>query len=76
MILFSVSDSEFEGTLCRLCGLLSSYLEEEELRNLELIKEWQVHVGSNSHSVSIYYNYVEALNRLGCEFIKGCTCKS
>ena len=38
MMLFSASDSEFEGTLCRLCGLPSSLLEEEELRNLELIK--------------------------------------
>ena len=38
MMLLSVSDSEFEGTLCRLCGLLSSHLEEEELRNLELIE--------------------------------------
>ena len=35
MMLLSVSDSEFEGTLCRLFGLLSSLLEEEELRNLE-----------------------------------------
>ena len=36
MMLLSVSDSEFEGTLCRLCGLLSSLLEEEELRNLDI----------------------------------------
>ena len=38
MMLLSVSDSEFEGTLCSLCGLLSSLLEEEELRYLELIE--------------------------------------
>ena len=38
MMLLSVSDSEFEGTLCRLCGLLSSFLEEDELWSLELIK--------------------------------------
>ena len=39
MMPLSVSDSEFEGTLCRLCGLPSSLLEEEELRNLDLIKK-------------------------------------
>ena len=38
MMLPFVSDNEFEGTLCRLCGLLTSLLEEEELRKLELIK--------------------------------------
>ena len=36
MMLLSVSDSEFEGTLCRLCGLPSFLLEEEELRNLDI----------------------------------------
>ena len=49
MMLLSVSDSEFEGTLCRLCDLLSSLLEEEELWNLKVIERTVNHVGSSSH---------------------------
>ena len=57
MMLLSVSDSEFEGTLCRLCGLLSSFLEEEELRNLELIIRTANTCRFNSHHMGIDHNY-------------------